>query len=395
MPLKLLPGDIIHGLLSAPSILVRQPSEAVTAASSLGSAAAEVLWKWEEGAFSPDHTEIAFCSKVSPYIKRFALSDMSQFPQPGNLPTSACTDIAYSPDGNVIAVSHISAPFVTRYTRSTMVKLPEFVTGVGAQANAVCFTKDGRYLVLGLEVSPFIAIYDLITGDRLTTPSTVPNAGVDWLEPSPDGRFIAVSCGSSVNQYVYKTSDWSAILLGTALTGTLKKAKWNSTGSMLAQSTSSTPYLRIWDVSGEAFALNTTAVAPVPCPGGGLAWLDDRTLVVQTDTDYRYFDITSNSWSYAFAGYYPSTADLGLLLFPGGARRKFAGTVKDGLGNPLVRKIVANDRGSGRILGKTISSAADGTFTLNVWSNLPAIVYAVGDGGETTELFDSVVAVSI
>lgn len=393
MALKLLPGDVIHGLMVAPSIMVRQPNGVETAANTFGTASAEVAWTWQEADLSPDRTEIVFSSLVSPYIKRFSLSDMELMAAPGNLPTGGCKNVEYSPDGSLIALAHAAAPYVTIYERANMRKRSDFATSVGAAANALCFTKDGTHLIIGLEVSPFIAIYNLVTGDRLPNPTQLPAAGVDWVELSPDGSFVALSIGSSAIQYVYKTSDWSAISLGS-LSGSLKKAKWNSDGSRLAQSTSSSPHLRIWDVSGDNFTARTVA-ATEASPGGGIVWLDDDTILMQTDTRYMIYNISTNAWKYAFTGYYPSTSNLGLFLYPGGARRKFAGSVKNGEGSPLSREIIAFDRESGRIIGKTLSDASTGNFELQVWSNLPAVVYAVGQGGETTELFDSVIPVPI
>ncbi len=100
MALKLLPGDVIHGLMSAPSIMVRQPNGVETAANTFGTASAEVAWTWQEADLSPDRTEIVFSSLVSPYIKRFSLSDMELMAAPGNLPTGGCKDVEYSPNGS-------------------------------------------------------------------------------------------------------------------------------------------------------------------------------------------------------------------------------------------------------------------------------------------------------
>lgn len=396
MAIKLLPGDLLLGMNAVPRILIRQPDQPSDVFHSWGTADGEANFFWYEAAMSPDLNEIAFGVSASPYIRRFNLTDGSIFPAPGSVPAGQVEALDYSPDGTRIAVAHPNSPFVTRYNRADMTKLADFAVSPGSAGHAVRYSPNGAILAVGHESTPFISLYDTATGNKLPNPATLPVAGVDNIGFSPDGTYLYCFSGGTGNQYVYNTADWSAINLGSQ-TGTSKNGRFSPDGTKLAMSTSSTGYLRMWDVAGGAFTPRTVATAPEASPGGGMRWLDNDTLIFQTDARWYYYKPSTNTWTYAAPGVYPSSSapGLGCFVVPGGARRKFAGTVKDGSGNPLDRLVVAYDRASGRRIGQTRSSAVDGTFELLVWSNNPAVVYAVGEGGQLTELADAVVPVNV
>lgn len=395
MAIKILPGDVIYGMKGTPRIIVRQPSDPTDVYHSWGTADGEANFFWYEADASPDLSEIAFGVSTTPFIRRFNLADGTLFPPPGNLPPAACEAIAYRPDGTTIAVAHNSSPFVTRYNRADMTKLTDFAVSPGSHAHAVRYSPDGSILAVGHELTPFISLYDVATGTKLANPATLPVAGVDNIGFSPDGAYLYCFSGGTGVQYVYRTSDWTAISLGSQTSAT-KNGRFSPDGTKLAMSGSSSAYLRIWDIAAGVFTPRTVAAAPEASPGGGMRWLDDDTIIFQTDTRWYKYTLSTNAWTYAYPGLYPSGSapGLGCFIFPGGAKRKFAGTVKDGSGNPLVRDVVAYDRASGRTIGKTKSSAVDGTFVMEVWSNLPAVIYAVGEGAEVTELFDAVIPVA-
>lgn len=91
---------------------------------------------------------------------------------------------------------------------------------------------------------------------------------------------------------------------------------------------------------------------------------------------------------------------LPILLFPIGSRNPLKGTVKDGAGNPLVRKISAHLEGRDLNLPElglqglkpvrfnnvdqpnTIESKADGTFRYKISDTRPITLVAHGEDGE-------------
>lgn len=396
MAITLLPGDLIYGMGATPRIIIRQPTDPLDVFHSWGTADGEANYFWYEARISPDLAEIAFGVSSSPFIRRFNLANGSLYPNPGVLPPAAVESLDYSPDGTIIAVAHNGSPFVTRYNRADMQKLTDYPVSPGSQAHAVRYSPDGSLLAVGHESTPFLTIYNTLTGEKLPNPAQLPVAGVDNVGFSPDGQMLYAFSGGTGNQYVYLTADWTAISLGSQ-SGSTKNGRWNPSGTMLAMATSGSGSLRMWDRGPDnSMTARTVATAPEAAPGGGLHWLDDDRLLMQTDQRWYQYRPSTNTWSYAYPGIYPSGSapGFGILQFPGGAPRKFAGTVKDGGGNPLERNLVAYDRGSGRIIGRTRSSAVDGSFTMPVWSNRPAVIYAVGEGGEMTEYFDAVTPVT-
>lgn len=99
---------------------------------------------------------------------------------------------------------------------------------------------------------------------------------------------------------------------------------------------------------------------------------------------------------------------LPIILFPIGTRNPVTGTIKDGAGNPLVRKISAHIEG--RDLGlpelglqglqpmrwnnvdqpNTFESESNGTFSLNISDTRPITLVFHGEDGENDKIVKGV-----
>lgn len=394
---KILPGDIVYHVQGLPRIMMRQPLNTLGAYYAMGTLDGETLNNGiTDIAFSPDLTRMALALSSSPFIRRFNLADNTAFPNPGSLPAGIPTGIRYHPDGSVIYISHATTPFITRYNTADMTKLADFAVSPGSNANGVAVSPDGTKLAVVTASTPFIHLYDLTTGTKLANPAVIPAGTGQSCDFSPDGTKLFVAVGSTNNQLVYNVADWSSITITTpSLAGTTKDCRFSPDGSLLAIVSSSSPYLRVYNVADWTIrtlsGIDTTALAKC-------RWMDNSKLIYGCDARFRIHDVIANT-EFEPGGFgifgTQTAATSGLAVYPGGASRKFAGTVKDGAAASLARDLVAYDRGSGRIIGKARSSAVDGSFTMPVWSNRSAVIYAVGEGSELTELFDNVTPVTV
>ncbi len=339
----------------------------------------------------PDNSELATTLGSTASLVMYDMSGNNGNRSSSTTFPSAANDVHCSPNGQRVAVASAGTPYISEFAVSDLSKLATVGTLPPGAGRCARYSPDSSLLIVGHTTTPFFSIYDTATGAKLANPATLPAGYVTAARFSPDGTKLYLGVTGTVQQLVYNVADWTvANIPGGTLVGTTKRMSLSPDGTKLAISTSSSPYLRVIDlVAGTAYATPSGLEAAAPVD---VSWLDSNVLIYEA-TYMRAIDYSSGAPVHLGVFKFGHSA-TSFLCMPGGARRFFAGTVKDGSGNPLEREVRVIHRATGRIIGSTKSSAVDGKFQLMVFNAQPAIVYAVGTGTEKLELFDSVTPVA-
>ena len=307
--------------------------------------------------YAPDFSELFIGLLGSPYFHRLSLPTYALSTSPAAVPSYGCIGASYSPDGRYLAVgmNGTASPGYLVYDRLANMAVVSGLPTVAGPINSVRFLADSRSLVVIARNAPSVMV-DVVS--KTTIFSSFPsqgNRGAADGALSPDGsKFFVPLPYSTIS--IWNTADWTRYDDGSAVLPTtnnnyINRVEWIGNGCVVTHEDSSNiqQRIKVWDVT-----------TPTPMILGspiGAAW----------DT-------------------------VSFSVMPGGGLFKFAGIVNNGATTYLERKIRAVDRATGRNLGETMS-LPDGSFSLPVFSPRPAILYCVGENGETTQLADDVTPV--
>lgn len=265
--------------------------------------------------------------------------------------------------------------------------------------------------------NPFLYVFDLVTGGLQAVPVTGLGA-VYAIAFSPDGSRLAVCHSTTPFLRVYNVADWSYVNAATAFVAYATDVCWTANGEkiVVVSSSSSDGVLAVYSKEGvrlfssttlQAYVMNAAHVlsgenAAIVSGSGVGATTNSRIRKIDLDT----FSVTTlveataatNSLCVdeadgkgyvvhsAIGGRYisefplaggalePTSPTLQALVINNNACLKLlekdtgrvTGTVRD-IGNlPAQRTILAYERISGRLSGKTISDAVTGNYTLNL-----------------------------
>lgn len=397
-----LPGDIIATSEVYPGLIMQQPLDRSGGykvfmgddPTNRGSLAAG-LTRLE---LSPDRTRLLGRTTSAPFVRVYRMDGSEPgYDDPPIGVAGQSIRMAWHPAGTEFAVGHANSPFVTRFNASDLSQLAAFLDATPfGQVGDLKYSPDGQYLACAHSASPTTlnapgyVIYDLSTGNALTgLPDLTSNANaLGW---SPDSSTLVIQQRTS--SHVCQRLDMATLTLtpiaGVTAGVTLadnKYVRFNPSGTLVAITRGNSPYLHVVETTGWTSVPLGVSLGSIPTD---IRWLDDDLLVV-----------AQNGGSMLLLDY--ATGSGVLLGAPVGAgsctafdvipstRRRFGGTVTDGVSNPLSRTVRIVDRASGREIGRTVSDPSDGSFEVVVFSPNPAIAYCVGDGTELTKIEDAV-----
>lgn len=174
---------------------------------------------------------------------------------------SGC-DLAWNHNGTSLAFTDIvNGAYLWNVSGNTFTLLTSFpsYTDLG---NCMCWNHNGTTLVVGYESSPYIKIYNRVgdTFTRIETSLIGPSKLTDATF-NHDGTKLA--CNFNYTPVIYNRSgntftDITPASMSYALTpvgnnGQHRGMSWNSTGSKFVIGSYTSPYLNMWDISGNTF----------------------------------------------------------------------------------------------------------------------------------------------
>lgn len=224
---------------------------------------------------------------ASPYINIYQRSGttFTKLSNPVSLPNVA-NCCAWSSNGEFLVVGGYSAsPFILIYQRSgtTFTKIADPAITPTSTPKYVTWSPDNRFLAVGHNTAPKITIYERsgTTFTKLANPSVLPDATfVYGGEFSPDGKFLVTSKNitdpltqSDILIYERNGSSFTALPdftgVNLALSYSLFYA-WHKSGKYLACRLSSSPFIAIYQRSGNTFTkLSNPSILP---PNASLAY---------------------------------------------------------------------------------------------------------------------------
>lgn len=227
------------------------------------------------GAWSPDGSVLAIAHAGNPYISFYNRSGdvFTKVANPSPLPQSTPYAIRWNPDGTSIALvdpAGVSVPFLiynksgdtyTRFTPTDTTATSQ--SGVNNTASQAAWDTDGTKVFVAIFGWPYIQGYTRSGNDF--TPSAPGYKFVYYdgglprthQQYSPDGDYLALAGIQSATLNMYKRNTTTGEI--TRLTTNIPTGSntydidWNHDGSSIAIQTLSSPWIKVWNRSGDTF----------------------------------------------------------------------------------------------------------------------------------------------
>jgi hypothetical protein len=161
------------------------------------------------GVYLGDHKRYRLYKRNGDTFTRLTLS--------GQVPDANFYAAEFSPDNNYLAMGYTYTPFVAMY-KKTATDTYTYITNAlspapsGYLCRSISISPDNTYMALGMDQSPHLLIYKR-SGDywnKLSDPANMPTDGVQSLEFSKSGTYLAVGqrndFGTYKHLWVYKRS---------------------------------------------------------------------------------------------------------------------------------------------------------------------------------------------
>ena len=395
----MLPGDLVVVRTIAPELVMEQPVAETLGFQQDTGAPAYTTNNARNISISPDGSQIVVVQYGStPYVRVFPGDGSTSFQIPtGTGAAQAAVRVAFHPSGSEFAVSLLTTPFYVRIDSATLAALPPFSVLPPTGTHALSYSPDGRYLAFAYNATnnPCYIVYDLIAGAAVTgLPALAgPTASIEFVT----NTHLLIQqriAGTSPQVLDMGTKAFLSILPALPTignTGYQLQTKRSPDLSRFALCLGASPYIAI--ISASTWQVQLTGPFPSMenTPIVSLDWIGNDVLSI-FQTSARTYDLSGASPVFLGMGTLAPANNNVMAAVPGGGKFHFAGIVNDGATTFLERKIGAVDRATGRNLGET-TSLPDGSFSLSVFSPRPAILYCVGENGETTQLADDVTPV--
>lgn len=261
---------------TSPFVMVYNRSgDTFTAVSALPAASANPT----DMAWNHNGTSLAVSTQSSPFVHIYNRSGntFTKLSNPGTLPTSNGRGIAWGWDGvtSRLAVAHAQSPYITIYNRSgdTFTKvanpsvLPVTSTATGVfGASAVTWYGSSGQLAVGTNRFPYLAVYNR-SGDTYTyaypgntSPAVIYTPNISSLAREPrynhNGSSLAICDPITPFIHIYNRSGNTFTKLsnpGTLPAGAALSADWNHNNTMLAVASDNSTGLRVYSRSGNTF----------------------------------------------------------------------------------------------------------------------------------------------
>lgn len=403
-----IPGDLIIPATVWPGPVIRQPIERGLGYRFYGTI--DNATAYTAAYVSPDATKILFLHNSSNTQPRISPINGDNFLTAATTMPGQQVFGAWSPDSSEFAVTSTHTPFIRRWNSSDLSQIPDFNTAdlpQGSGGAEVRYSPNGRFLAVGggsttsTFTAPGLWVYDLSNKSLVTLSGVVPTTQAMYaLDFSPDGsKLLCVPRGSGVSGIVYDTATWTGVSVPqiTVASSSKKSARFSPDGTKFAftrSSSSATAGVSIVDAMTYAAYTFPAGVLPSSGQAESIEWIDNTLLLIAYSTQSMLHLIDCSTTTVQLVAKIIDFNAKQFGLVRGGARRYFAGTVKDAAGNPLSREVRVAHRMTGRLLATVRSNASDGKFSAMITTTQPCLVYAVGDGGEMIQYKDSTTPVA-
>lgn len=288
--------------------------------------------------------------------------------------------------------------------------------------------------------SPYLYVFDWDT-DSLVTVSVTGLGDVAGIKFSPDGQYLAVVHRATPYVRIYKTQDWSFVDGAVAATSDSESIVWSANSQKFSIQTrqASSNCILVYSKDGDRLFASTSGTnnpsyleSSAPHYGQNAAYFAGRpsgTLPKIYKLDFDTYAITSFANVFGYTAYscaidedenyiyfthslidgrYISrikleppyaierTGEIESLLFYDTASMliyrhntgRITGTVRDIDNSPASREILAYDRGTGLIAGKTTSDSLTGNYSLPLPSTKPHdVVFRAAPGEQLNDIF--------
>lgn len=227
-------------------------------------------------AWSSDDTYFSASASVSPRILIYKRSGdtFTQLSNPATLPSANAVDCDYSPNDTYLAVCGQMTGLMLVYKRSgdtfTALSNPAVVPA-GTLANTVKFSPTSDFLAISSNAAPYIQFYSR-SGDvftKLTNPATVPSYviyGISWLNEST----VAIAGNNAtVSIYKFNGANFELLTSFSLASGTSFGCRYSNDGSYLAVACSTTPFVRIYQVTNNGLTYTELAQPETIPPNSG------------------------------------------------------------------------------------------------------------------------------
>ena len=356
---------------------------------------------------SPDKTKIVLTSSASNIAhnmlyKEILLSDESELFF-NNMETHS---VSFSGIVNCCSTSNDfrayagSMPYLYVFSWASNNLVTISTTGLG-NVIAVKFSPDGNYLAVGHSTAPYLRIYN--TSDWSHVNGQLLNAqvrGIEWLEDS--SAFVAIVFTPGVDALKLISNAGVALYSSKAsgvenvyFPNSIKLIKGSKDFIICTQSADTTR--RLLKFNADTFAI--TSVMDIQTIGTitlKQLEIDPVDMVVYINHSFysaRYMSKVNLIGTPVFEkiggliDHVVGTDTVSLLTVTRNTG-KVTGTVRDIDNLPAARTVLAYDRATGDLVGKTVSDASTGDYVLN----LPSygdhdIVFRIQDGEQLNDLF--------
>lgn len=339
-------------------------------------------------ALTVDGSELAATTTTAGKLRMYDTTAGTYRESAGTYTPSTIYDLCTS--STRVAVATGSTPYVAQFAISDLSKFADLAVPPPGVCRCCRYSPDGSLLVIGHATTPFLSMYDTATGAKLANPAVLPGGTPYGVEFSPDGSVFYCAISGTQPSIYYDVATYTRVdLPGGNFLGTSKKSAISSDGTRLAITSQSSPYLRVYDLSGSAPALMTIPAgieAALTIPN----FIGTDTLLLTGPSFTQVIDFSSSP------GVTLDVLPVGAgvtraCVVSGGSARYFAGTVKSAPAGPgIARRVLAVNRSTGRVVAIADSSAVDGTFSMRAYCPTECYTFALGDGAEVCDSIDGV-----
>jgi WD40 repeat protein len=278
--------EIISGSLPAGRTLNQQTGQVTGTYTTSGS------YAWTIRATDGEGLVASLADQSQVVVGNVTVSLVTNLPPAGPVGT-----ISWSPDDQYLAISTSASPYLWVYKRvgDTFTSLTLPATGMAGRAQGLTWSPDGTTLAVAPEstVFPFVLRR---TGDAFTL-QTLGDQAINLQE-----RGLVYNAAGTRLKLTYQSAIYGWSVAGGVYTATGKSADlpnsnaytleasdWSSDGQLFATGLSTTPWLCLWSLAGEAFvaqslpaAVASSALQPRFAPGAGyMGWATSATPFVK------------------------------------------------------------------------------------------------------------------
>jgi hypothetical protein len=346
-------------------------------------------------AISPDGSLIAFAHSNSPFLRVFSLPSWEEVTITGGLPPNTGFGVAFSPNGAFLAVGHGSSPFLTVYNTSDWSKVSASF-GLTQSARRPSFSPDGSLLAVPASIissGNILQVFSTSTWSAVHSSSVTATTSTGGdARFSPDGTRLAVAFSTTPFLRVFNVSDWSSVsIAGGAPTGAGSGCDFSPDGSRLAVAHTTSPFMTVYNTSDWS---KVTISGGNPTGNGlGIRYNPEGTLLAIGHSTTPFLTIYNTStWAkQTIAGGALPGDGLTPFWTPGDMKRVIAGEVRDDTGTLATRTVRMYHRATGTLLasGASTGGAFSGVFATP--SEVQRLVLDDDAGALHNDLLDRVI----